>query len=101
MLYPLWPLIYKCAVFFSNWVFLLQSQVVYTEVPTGCPNLRQIIITHIRSAVSLHTWTGGRSGTIIRTSGGEQSGPSGVPELLSQNPVHVCKVIDAVILKTL
>ena len=41
-------------------------------------------------AVSLHTWAGGRSGTIIRTSGGEQSEPSGVSELLSQNPPCPC-----------
>ena len=40
-------------------------------------------------AVSLHTWTGGRSGTIIRTSGGEQSESPGVTE----PPLSMCVLL--------
>ena len=42
-------------------------------------------------AVSLHTWTGGRSGTIIRTAGGKQSEPSGCPRIIvPEPPLSMC-----------
>ena len=70
----------------------MQSQVVYTEVLTGFPNLKRILFNKW-GAVSLHTWTGGRSGTIIRMAGGEQSEPPGCPRIIvPEPPLSMCVV---------